>query len=317
MTQSARLPAAQSVGFCRSADGTRIAYARYGEGPPLVVSTCWLSHLEYDLQSPVWKHFVHGLAERVGERPVRRARLRALRLGRDRLLLREAAAGPGGRGGRGRAGPVRAAGDVPGRSGGRRLRAAAPGAGDPAGAARQLRRDGRRRLRGVPPARGDLHQDDRGRLGPPGGPVPAGVHRRADARRHAGADDLGRRADAPVDDHRERRRVPPGPDGRRRLGPAAAPRRTDAGDALPRRPDEPARGRPPARCRDPRRAAGHPGDRQPRAAGRRAGDRRVLRRARGVPGAGRRDAGSRRRTPSRLRRPQRGRRAGRCRRWTG
>ena len=27
------------------------------------MSTCWLSHLEYDLQSPVWKHFVHGLAE--------------------------------------------------------------------------------------------------------------------------------------------------------------------------------------------------------------------------------------------------------------
>jgi pimeloyl-ACP methyl ester carboxylesterase/DNA-binding CsgD family transcriptional regulator len=63
MAQSARLPAAQSVGFCRSADGTRIAFARYGDGPPLVVSTCWLSHLEYDLQSPVWKHFVHGLAE--------------------------------------------------------------------------------------------------------------------------------------------------------------------------------------------------------------------------------------------------------------
>jgi pimeloyl-ACP methyl ester carboxylesterase/DNA-binding CsgD family transcriptional regulator len=51
------------VAFCRSDDGTTIAYARYGQGPPLVVSTCWLSHLEYDLQSPVWKHFVHGLAE--------------------------------------------------------------------------------------------------------------------------------------------------------------------------------------------------------------------------------------------------------------
>ena len=62
MAQPSRRPA-QSVGFCRSADGTRIAYARYGQGPPLVVSTCWLSHLEYDLQSPVWKHFVHGLAD--------------------------------------------------------------------------------------------------------------------------------------------------------------------------------------------------------------------------------------------------------------
>ncbi len=57
-------PSVQSVGFCRSADGTRIAYARLGdEGPPLVVSTCWLSHLEYDLQSPVWRHFVQRLGE--------------------------------------------------------------------------------------------------------------------------------------------------------------------------------------------------------------------------------------------------------------
>ena len=54
-------PLAQSVRFCRSADGVRIAYSRLGQGPPLVVSTCWLSHLEYDLQSPVWQHFVRGL----------------------------------------------------------------------------------------------------------------------------------------------------------------------------------------------------------------------------------------------------------------
>jgi pimeloyl-ACP methyl ester carboxylesterase/DNA-binding CsgD family transcriptional regulator len=58
-----RPPPVQSVGFCTSADGVRIAYARLGQGPPLVVSTCWLSHLEYDLQSPVWQHFVRGLGE--------------------------------------------------------------------------------------------------------------------------------------------------------------------------------------------------------------------------------------------------------------
>ena len=39
-----------------------------------------------------------------------------------------------------------------------------------------------------------------------------------------GADDLGRRADATFDEHRERGRVPPGPAGRRRDGPAAAAR---------------------------------------------------------------------------------------------
>ncbi len=53
----------QTVRFCGSADGVRIAYASYGQGPPLVISTCWLSHLEYDLESPVWRHFVEDLGE--------------------------------------------------------------------------------------------------------------------------------------------------------------------------------------------------------------------------------------------------------------
>jgi len=56
-------PLSQTVRFCRSADGVRIAYARYGQGPPLIISTCWLSHLEYDLESPVWRHFVEDLGE--------------------------------------------------------------------------------------------------------------------------------------------------------------------------------------------------------------------------------------------------------------
>ena len=53
---------AQTIRFCRSADGVRIAYATFGDGPPLIISTCWLSHLEYDLESPVWRHWVRGMA---------------------------------------------------------------------------------------------------------------------------------------------------------------------------------------------------------------------------------------------------------------
>jgi pimeloyl-ACP methyl ester carboxylesterase/DNA-binding CsgD family transcriptional regulator len=49
------------VRFCRSIDGARIAYATHGEGPPLLVNTCWLSHLQHDWESPVWRHFLHGL----------------------------------------------------------------------------------------------------------------------------------------------------------------------------------------------------------------------------------------------------------------
>ncbi|HEY6746973.1 MAG TPA: alpha/beta fold hydrolase [Mycobacteriales bacterium] len=53
--------APQQVRFCRSEDGVRIAYARHGEGPPLVVTTCWLSHLQYDWESPVWRHFLEDV----------------------------------------------------------------------------------------------------------------------------------------------------------------------------------------------------------------------------------------------------------------
>ncbi len=51
----------QEIRFCHSADGTRLAWAVHGSGPPLVVASCWLSHLQYDWQSPVWRHFLDDL----------------------------------------------------------------------------------------------------------------------------------------------------------------------------------------------------------------------------------------------------------------
>src|ERR1700760_1722772 len=51
----------QQVRFCRAPDGTRIAYAVHGHGPPLLISTCWLSHLQFDWESPVWRHFLVDL----------------------------------------------------------------------------------------------------------------------------------------------------------------------------------------------------------------------------------------------------------------
>jgi len=44
----------QRVAFCRSADGTGIAYATSGEGYPLVKAGHWLTHLEHDWNSPIW-----------------------------------------------------------------------------------------------------------------------------------------------------------------------------------------------------------------------------------------------------------------------
>jgi pimeloyl-ACP methyl ester carboxylesterase/DNA-binding CsgD family transcriptional regulator len=53
----------RDVRFCRSADGTRLAYSVHGSGPPLIVNTCWLSHLEFDWESPVWRHFLIDLGK--------------------------------------------------------------------------------------------------------------------------------------------------------------------------------------------------------------------------------------------------------------
>jgi pimeloyl-ACP methyl ester carboxylesterase/DNA-binding CsgD family transcriptional regulator len=53
----------QEVRFCRAPDGVRIAYAVHGGGPPLVIDACWLSHLQHDWQSPVWRHFLDELGE--------------------------------------------------------------------------------------------------------------------------------------------------------------------------------------------------------------------------------------------------------------
>ena len=46
----------QEIRFCTSSDGVGIAYASVGSGPPLVKAANWLNHLEFDWQSPVWRH---------------------------------------------------------------------------------------------------------------------------------------------------------------------------------------------------------------------------------------------------------------------
>src|SRR3954468_10677092 len=51
----------QQIRFCRAPDGVRIAYAVSGTGPPMLVSTCWLSHLQHDWESPVWRHFLDAI----------------------------------------------------------------------------------------------------------------------------------------------------------------------------------------------------------------------------------------------------------------
>jgi pimeloyl-ACP methyl ester carboxylesterase/DNA-binding CsgD family transcriptional regulator len=52
----------QQIRFCKSFDGTRIAYAVSGQGPLLVRAPHWLTHLEYEFQSPVWQPWIKAFS---------------------------------------------------------------------------------------------------------------------------------------------------------------------------------------------------------------------------------------------------------------
>jgi len=51
----------QQIRFCRAHDGTRIAFAVTGNGSPLVRAPHWLTHLEYEWQSPLWRPWLTAL----------------------------------------------------------------------------------------------------------------------------------------------------------------------------------------------------------------------------------------------------------------
>src|SRR5262245_59123718 len=55
---------AQHIRFCTSRDGTRIAYATCGMGPPLLWIGHWVRHLEFDWESPVWRPWLSRLTQR-------------------------------------------------------------------------------------------------------------------------------------------------------------------------------------------------------------------------------------------------------------
>jgi len=61
MTTPARLR--QRVQFAHATDGTRLAWAECGSGAPVVKAANWLTHLEYELESPVWKHWIQFFGE--------------------------------------------------------------------------------------------------------------------------------------------------------------------------------------------------------------------------------------------------------------
>jgi pimeloyl-ACP methyl ester carboxylesterase len=54
----------QRMQFCTSRDGTRIAFAKCGGGPPLLWIGHWIRHLKFDWESPVWRPWLTFLTRR-------------------------------------------------------------------------------------------------------------------------------------------------------------------------------------------------------------------------------------------------------------
>lgn len=59
-----RTAVSQEIRFCTSKDNVRLAYASSGSGPLLLKAANWMSHLEFEWQSPVWGHWIHALSQR-------------------------------------------------------------------------------------------------------------------------------------------------------------------------------------------------------------------------------------------------------------
>jgi pimeloyl-ACP methyl ester carboxylesterase/DNA-binding CsgD family transcriptional regulator len=48
----------QRIRYLRTPDGVQLAWAEAGAGPVLVKAANWMTHLEYEWESPVWRHWM-------------------------------------------------------------------------------------------------------------------------------------------------------------------------------------------------------------------------------------------------------------------
>lgn len=56
-------PHRQIIRYVTTSDGVRLAWAQSGQGPSLVKAANWITHLEYDWESPVWRHWIEFLSQ--------------------------------------------------------------------------------------------------------------------------------------------------------------------------------------------------------------------------------------------------------------
>jgi pimeloyl-ACP methyl ester carboxylesterase/DNA-binding CsgD family transcriptional regulator len=55
--------AGQRIRYLRTADGVQLAWAEAGAGPVMVKAANWLTHLEYEWESPVWRHWIRFFSD--------------------------------------------------------------------------------------------------------------------------------------------------------------------------------------------------------------------------------------------------------------
>lgn len=53
----------QRIRYVRTGDGVQLAWAEAGTGPVLVKAANWLTHLEYEWESPVWRHWIRFFSD--------------------------------------------------------------------------------------------------------------------------------------------------------------------------------------------------------------------------------------------------------------
>jgi pimeloyl-ACP methyl ester carboxylesterase/DNA-binding CsgD family transcriptional regulator len=55
--------ATQRIRYLKTQDGVQLAWAEAGSGPLLVKAANWMTHLEFDWESPVWQHWIHFFSD--------------------------------------------------------------------------------------------------------------------------------------------------------------------------------------------------------------------------------------------------------------
>ena len=54
---------AQRIRYVRTPDGVQLAWAEAGAGPTLIKAANWMTHLEYEWESPAWERFCAEVLE--------------------------------------------------------------------------------------------------------------------------------------------------------------------------------------------------------------------------------------------------------------